>query len=445
MASSSNFEHRSHIVVIGGGLAGLSAAYDLYSTGHRVTLLDEQSEFGGLASSISLEGHPVERFYHFICRGDEDLTGLVSELGLGNKLHWKQTSTAFYSHRRIYSFATPLDLLHFDCIPWLQRIRFGFHVLTCRYRSRWQALDQIPAKSWLIKNIGLQAYREIWHPLLKVKFGEYHDKISAAWIWHRIWRVAKSRPSLLAHESFGYLEDGSSTLYGKLVEELSAKDAVRLCLGMGVEKIVVQDGKVSGVRTEGEHIPCDGVVSTVAPQILAHLLPDARGEYFDHLKTIRSIGLVCMLFSLKERFSPYYWLNVNDERIKFNGLIELTNLNLQLASQGMHLLYIPFYLPTTDQRFQEPDRFFYEEYIQALKILNPSFDQSAIKEWRVFRDAYAQAICTTGFSQLVPEVRSPIRGLYVTDSSQFYPEDRTLSAAIRQGRKAARLLQGDGL
>ncbi len=445
MASLSNLEHHSHIVVIGGGLAGLAAAYDLSRAGYRVTLLEEQREFGGLASSISLEGHPVERFYHFICRGDEDLTGLVDELGLGNKLHWKQTSTAFYSHQRNYSFGTPLDLLHFDCIPWLQRFRFGFHVLACRYRSRWQSLDRIPAKSWLIKNIGMQAYREIWHPLLKVKFGDYYDKISAAWIWHRIWRVAKSRPSLLAHESFGYLEDGSSTLYGKLVEDLAAKDAVRLCPGMGVEKIIVQDGKVSGVRMEGEQIPCDGVISTVAPDILARLLPEAGGEYFDQLKAIRSIGLVCMLFSLKAPFSSYYWLNVNDERIKFNGMIELTNLNLHLASQGMHLLYIPFYLPTTDPRFQESDRFFYEEYVQALKILNPLFDQTSIKEWRVFRDPYAQAICTAGFSQLVPAIRSPIRGLYVTDSSQFYPEDRTLSAAIRQGRKAAGLLQEDGL
>jgi hypothetical protein len=46
----------------------------------------------------------------------------------------------------------------------------------------------------------------IWHPLLKVKFGDCHDQISAAWIWHRIWRVATSRRSMLEREVFGCLE-----------------------------------------------------------------------------------------------------------------------------------------------------------------------------------------------------------------------------------------------
>ena len=60
-----------------------------------------------------------------------------------------------------------------------------------------------------------------------------------------------------------------------------------------------------------------------------------------------------------------------------------------------------------------------------------------MKEWHVFRSKYAQAICTTNFAETVPTIRSPIKGLYVTDSAQFYPEDRTISAAIRQGRTAA--------
>ncbi len=445
MTSSTNPEDRAHIVVIGGGLAGLAAAYALARKGYRVTLLEEQGEFGGLASSITLEGHPVERFYHFICRGDQELVSLINELGLADKLHWKQTSTAFYSHRRLYQFGTPFDLLNFDCIPWLQRLRFGLHVLSCRYRSQWQPLDQVAARSWLIKNIGPQAYNEIWHPLLKVKFGDYFDKISAAWIWHRIWRVANSRPNLLSREAYGYLENGSSTLYGQLVENLSNMASVRLCPLTRVEKIVIQDGKVSAVEAAGEHIACDGVISTVSPQILLRLLPGASGAYFERLKAIQTIGLVCVLLSLTEAFGPFYWMNVNDERIKFNGMIELTNLNAHLASRGMHLLYIPYYLSTNDPRFHESDRFFYEEYVQALKLLNPGFTEAAIKDWRVFRDPYAQAICTTSFMKLVPEVRSPIRGLYVTDSTQFYPEDRTLSAAIRQGQKAARLLDEDVL
>lgn len=46
-------------------------------------------------------------------------------------------------------------------------------------------------------------------------------------------------------------------------------------------------------------------------------------------------------------------------------------------------------------------------------------------------------------SDLVPAHRTPIRGLYVTDSTQFYLEDRTISQAIRQGRTAAAMIVAD--
>jgi hypothetical protein len=66
-----------------------------------------------------------------------------------------------------------------------------------------------------------------------------------------------------------------------------------------------------------------------------------------------------------------------------------------------------------------------------------------VKEWHVFRSPHAQAIFSTNFASMMPDHRSPIRGLYVTDSTQFYPEDRTISAAIEQGRKVARMIAED--
>ena len=133
------------VVVVGGGLSGLAASYDLARAGHHVVLLEAAPDFGGLASSFRLEGHPIERFYHFICRADHDLLTLVDELGLGPKLHWRQTHTAFYYNGRHYPFGSPLDLLRFSAVPWWQRVRFGLHVARSRYRSQWRSLDQIPA------------------------------------------------------------------------------------------------------------------------------------------------------------------------------------------------------------------------------------------------------------------------------------------------------------
>lgn len=431
------------VVVIGAGLTGLTAAYDLARAGAQVTLLDDNAVLGGLAGSLSIAGQAVENYYHFICRADHHLVQLVDELDLSAQLHWRHTRTSFYHNGRLYSFGTPIDLLRFDAVPFLQRMRFGLHILRSRYRHNWRWLDQFPAKAWLIENIGEEAYNVIWHPLLRIKFGEHYDRISAAWIWHRIWRVARSRRSLFGRESFGYLEEGSATLVNRLADWLQQQPNVTVRPHASAQQIDVQAGDVRGVIVDGERLTCDAVVSTGALPQLDRLVPGQTAAYFQKARQIQYIGVVCALFSLKRSFSPNFWLNTNDPRISFNGIIEQTNLNQQWRASGLNLIYVPFYLPITEPRYQFSDEQLCAEYAGMLKLINPAFDESWILERWVSRAPYAQAICTTGFANLMPEHRTPIRGLYVADSTQFYPEDRTLSAAVQQGRRIAGFIRDD--
>jgi protoporphyrinogen oxidase len=431
------------VVVIGGGLSGLAATYDLSRAGHHVTILEAAADFGGLASSFRLEGHPVERFYHFICRADTQLIRLVNELGLGGKLRWRRTQTAFYYNGRSYAFGSPLHLMRFSCVPWTQRVRFGLHILRSRYRAQWRWLDQIPAKPWLIESVGEEAYNVIWHPLLKVKFGDYHDQISAAWIWHRIWRVARSRRSILEREMFGRLDHGTATLVDPLVDRLRREPQVVLRTRCKVEPLRVEDGRVREVRSDGAIVPCDAVISTVALPNLDRLIPGREESYFVRARSVKYIGIVCMVLSLDRPFSRNFWTNINDPRVSFNGIIEQTNLNDNLRAAGLNVVYVPFYVSTTEPRYSAKDDALFEEYAAMLGYLRPGFSRTRIKEWHVFRTPYAQAIFTTNFAQLMPEHRTPIGGLYVTDSTQFYPEDRTISAAIEQGRKAAAMVMTD--
>ena len=133
------------VCVIGAGLAGLTAARDLGRLGIRVVVLESARDAGGLASSVVVAGRPVERFYHFICRGDADLIDLVDELGLSSRLHWRRTSTSYLHQGTLYPFGSPLDLLRFRPVPFLQRVRFGINVISGRYRRSWATLDSVSA------------------------------------------------------------------------------------------------------------------------------------------------------------------------------------------------------------------------------------------------------------------------------------------------------------
>jgi protoporphyrinogen oxidase len=397
-----------------------------------------------LASSIEISGFPVERYYHFICGPDTDLLHLAGELGLHNQIHWVPTRTSYYFEGKLYPFSSPFDILGFQPVPFIQRLRFGLHVLVSRFRSDWHDLDPLSARDWLIQNIGQRAYEVIWDPLLRVKFGEAASEVSAAWIWNRIWRVAKSRKGMLEPEKMGYFEHGSTTLIQALLRDLQGRPGFQLRLGEEVRAIAHTDGRATGVELSGGTLAADAVLSTPALGILNRMLAGIDHPYFRSAGQVGYVGLVCALFQLDRAYSPAFWTNIHDHRISFNGIIEYTNLNRHYRDAGQHLIYVPFYLPTTAERFNWPDETIIEEYMHAFGMINPRFERSWVRDHWIFREQYAQAICTRGFANLVPAIRSPLKGLYVTDSTQFYPEDRTLSAAIRCGRQAAGLIAEDG-
>jgi protoporphyrinogen oxidase len=279
----------------------------------------------------------------------------------------------------------------------------------------------------------------IWEPLLRIKFGPYYDQISASWIWHRIHRVARSRRNVLARERLGFLRRGTDALLGRLIEQIRRQGG-ELHTSTAVEGIAVDEQGVTGLTVAGRHRPFDAVISTVPLPILARLLPPPAVERIGEITGFDYIGVVCLILKLRQAVSDAFWINVNDSRVPFNGFIEYTNLNERVDAGGPHLLYVPFYLVPGHPRFAQPDTELLRECIAGLQQVRPDFTADWVIGYRVFRDAYAQAICTTNFARRIPPVRSRIRGLLVTDSTQLYPSDRTISGMFGQARKVAALV-----
>lgn len=418
-----------NIAIIGGGISGLSAGHFLSAKGHKVTVFERDDTLGGLASSFDFGGAFIERYYHFICTGDSDLIELCDELGLGDSLHWRDSSMSFYYDGKLYPFGTPLNLLSFSPVSVLGRLRFGLHVMYSKSIKDWRRLESESAEEWLTRYIGKQAFDVIWKPLLKIKFGEYAGDVAASWMWHRIHRVATSREKFMQRERLGYLAGGTKIVLDELAGRIEQSGGeVKTSAGIG--SISVKDGAARGVTCGGEEREFDAVVSTVAPPLVCRMLPDECDEYRNALARIKYIGVACMILRLSRSITDSFWVNINDPRIAFNGIVEYTNLNPRPDLQGDRIAYIPYYMKTTNERYSYSDQDLFDEYRSALALVSPGFSPSWIQDWRVFRDPYAQAICGINFSELVPEQKTPIDGLYMLDSTQLYPSDRTISGMI---------------
>jgi protoporphyrinogen oxidase len=423
------------IGIIGAGISGLAAAFRLARRGHHVEVFQRESSTGGLIATFDLAGTRIEHFYHFLCAGDTGYFELCRELGLQDRIRFVKARTGFYYQGQCFGFTTALDLLRFTPIPFSQRVRFGIFALESRMRDEWTQLDEITAEPWLIDRLGRRAFDVIWSPLLSLKFGEYSKTISAAWVWHRIHRVARSKGRM------GYLEGGSGFLLDSLMASLK-RSGITIHPGKPVTGIMAEAGRVRGLRLQGgSAYECERIISTVPLPVVADLIPPGWEDYETRLRAVRYIGVACVALKLTRPVTPYFWLNVHDSSIPFNGIIEYTNLN-RLA--GEHIAYVPYYVPTDSPVYRMADHALIDQTWRGMKRIAPDLRDEDLVASHLSRAAYAQAICPTNFLRIIPGRRAPLGGLHLLDSVFLYPEDRTQSGNILKANECAEEIAKDG-
>lgn len=422
------------IGIIGAGISGLAAAHYLSRAGHEVSVFEKAPEVGGLISTFDFDGLRLERFYHFLCANDTGYFQLCRDLGLESRLRWKHTRTGFYHDGTLYPFTTPLDLLRFRAIPFFQRLRFGAFAIEARMRGEWRQLDDLTAKPWLIDRLGKNTYDVVWHPLLYLKFRELHDTISAAWVWHRIHRVAKSKGRM------GYLDGGTALLIDTLLARL-AERGVHVRCGMAAQSLIIRDNRVTGIRFEsGSEAVCDRVISTLPLSVVARLLPLGYEAYAAKLARVQYVGVTCVVLKLKQPASPYFWLNVHDSRVNFNGFIEFTHLN-NVGGQHGHIVYVPYYVATDHPLYTMSEDAIFARTWEQVRVVSPHLREDDLISHRVFRAPFAQGVCPTGFLGTLAETTPPLEGLHLMDSTYLYPEDRTQSGHILQAQALAQTIE----
>lgn len=418
------------VAVVGAGVGGLAAAYDLARAGHEVEVFEAADYVGGLASGFKIPrwDWSVERYYHHWFASDKHVLGLIEELGWSRQVQFTRPITAVYHEGGFYALDSALAVLRFPGISLLDRLRLGMVIAYLRYLVSWEPLEHETADSWMRRWVGEQAYEALWEPMLVGKFGPYYREVNMAWIWARF----KARTPRL-----GTFEGGFQAFADRFAERVKAEGALIRLRTPVTEIQPLADGDLE-ITLEGAQVRVQQCLATTSPGLLARLTPSLPQDYLQGLLELKSMGAVVLILALKHRLSEQgvYWHNLpKDAGFPFLSLVEHTNFISREFFGGDHIVYCGDYLDPGHEYFSLTKEELLERFLPALSRVNPDFVPDWVRDAWLFRTPYAQPVPPVNHARSVPDLKTPLPGLWFASMSQVYPWDRGTNFAVEISRR----------
>jgi squalene-associated FAD-dependent desaturase len=277
------------VVVLGGGLAGMTAALRLAEAGHQVTLVERRPYLGGRAYSFldSETRAQVDNGQHIFLGCCTAYTQLLSDVGTLDRT-FQQSRLRIEVRapdgvRGVLSglpLPAPLHLLlsflRYPHINWREKLRAALALLRI-HRERYRDRPELRAMSfadWLRENgQSPRAIANLWDLIVLPSLNDSSESVSAS-IAFMLFQVALLQN---AHGAdVGYAKSGLSDVMGEPMAARLRELGAALMLGRTVDHFTIgNDGHAAGIAlADGEAVTADYYVSALPPEAMLALLPE---------------------------------------------------------------------------------------------------------------------------------------------------------------------------
>jgi oxygen-dependent protoporphyrinogen oxidase len=231
----------SKVTIVGAGITGLTAAYELHKHGLAPVVLEAGARPGGLILTDRCDGFTIEAGPDSVLATKPAALELARELGLGDRIQQVRTPGAFVLRgRRLYRLPSPSRLglpltwralLAYDLLPWGARLRLARGFLDPGGRAAGDASDSdVSVAEFFRSRFGPETVDLIAQPLLGGIHAGDIEQLSMASLFPRLLaegvgpgpaegRTTPGAGSDLSRSPFASLRGGMATL----VEALEAR------------------------------------------------------------------------------------------------------------------------------------------------------------------------------------------------------------------------------
>ena len=417
-------------IIIGGGLLACSLSYHLLQKNYKITIIETNDKIGGLAIPFFFDEDLIECYYHFFYHNDSKLTlDFLKKNKIKYSVNWSEVSTDTFQDGKFINFDSISSVFRISGIKFWKPILSLFSLMILKPSKK---LDLVSARDWAKNKFGNAFCEFVWYPLLKNKFGENWDKVSALWLATRIKRHLSTKVFFSGKSKFGYLINTYEPLLKKINGDIN-KNGGKIFTNETINKLNIIDNKIKDIYTSKRKINVKDnsiVFSTIPLLNLKNIRP--LQDKLPYLNIFKGIGAVVIVLKLKNKLSNSYWTTVTDRRIEFDALIQQNRIYNNYSNE---IVYLSRYYDSKNKIFNNDDNEILNLFLKGIKIMFPKFKNDQIINHKIFKVKTAAPIPYMNTYDYLPKFKSKIKNFYHAGYEHIYPEDRGVGNSINVGKK----------
>ncbi|MDP2158831.1 MAG: FAD-dependent oxidoreductase [Nitrospirota bacterium] len=450
-------EVKEQIVVLGGGLTGLSAGSVLAREGFSVKVIEADTAVGGLSKTIHHNGFRFDLGGHRFFTTDERLNRFVHDLMQDELITVSRCSKIFMRDKFLDYPLKPANAFFGLGISTSLRILADFSIEKCR--GLFSQTKCVSLEDWVIRNFGRTMFDIYFKVYSEKVWGIDCSRISAEWVDRRISGLSlgkalknaffraggKKIPTLV--DKFIYPALGIGRISDRLKDEIEVRNTVML--DTQVEAIHHDHNEINGivVRHQGHtdvitgtqfisSLPLTHVINMLKPAPPQHILDAASRLKF------RDLVVVAVMVD-KKRVTDQTWIYIPEEKIPFGRIHEPTNWSEKMAPEGKTLLVIEYFSFMGDGIWSDTDVHLVGLTVEHLEKLG-FLKSRDVCDSMVVRVPKAYPLFEIGYHELCEELYAYLeqfKNLHIAGRSgmfRYYNMDH----AIESGLRAAEAVMG---
>jgi squalene-associated FAD-dependent desaturase len=419
------------VAVIGGGLAGLSAALALGSAGHPVTVYEARPFLGGRATSYPLrdasgDSVTIDNCQHILLRCCTNLIDFYRRLGVADRIHFYREFYWIEPGGRVsimkrgllpapLHFTGSFTALHFLTLADKLSVAAGLLAVKYEYGKR-ADLDQISMADWLReKKQTPRAIDRFWRQILVSAVNEELHRMAAA---HGLQVLY-----------LGFLSNSTAYEMGvpsvPLADLYSAAawlryESVEFACRSTVQRLQIDNGQVRAALTNAEPIKADAYVLAVPFERVQALAPE--------------LPLDLSAFTHSPITGIHLWFDRSITDLPHATLLDRTIQWMYNKSEGRHLQLV---VSASRGLTEMPRGALIDLALKELTEFFPRVAQATVERAHVVKEVRATFSAAPGLEARRPPQTTAMPNLFLAGDWTRTGWPATMEGAVRSGYLAA--------